>query len=131
VLRASSIAAALAAAATEALTAVVRGAGVHLAVGDPGGSADSVVPVNAGACAIAIAMCMVIGTALAALISRRASRPARTYRITASMLVVASLTAPLTAAAAAGSTRLTLVAAHLLSGAIIVPLVSRSLPPTR
>ena len=51
-----------AAVATEALTAVVTASGVHLAVGDPGGDASSVVAVNAGACAIAIAMVMVLGS---------------------------------------------------------------------
>jgi hypothetical protein len=40
-------------------------------------------------------MCMVIATALAALINRRASRPARSYRITAGVLVLVSLAAPL------------------------------------
>jgi uncharacterized membrane protein YoaK (UPF0700 family) len=126
-LRVSLGATGLAAAATEALTATVRAAGVHLAVGNPGGDAASVVPVNVGACAIAIAMCMVIGTAIAALINRRSARPARTYRLTSSVLLLASLAAPLTAAATTTPTKLTLIAAHLTAAAIIVPLVSSRL----
>jgi hypothetical protein len=126
-LRVSLVATVLAAAATEALTAVVRGAGVHLAVGDPGGSAASVVPVNAGACAITIVMCMVVATAMAALINRRSLRPSRTYTIVTSVLVLASLVAPLTAAATSTPTRLTLIAAHLTAAAIVVPLVRRRL----
>ena len=51
-LRVSLVATVPAAAATETLTAIVRIAGVDLAVGNPGGSPSSVVPVNAGACAI-------------------------------------------------------------------------------
>lgn len=110
-----------AAAATETLTAVVRAAGVHLAVGNPGGTAASVVPVNADACAVTIAICMVIGTGIAALINRYASRPARTYRMVTGALVLVSLLAPLTAAATSTSTKLTLIAAHLIAAAIVVP----------
>jgi hypothetical protein len=120
-----------AAAATEALTAGVRAAGVHLAVGDPGGTAASVVPVKAGAGAITVAIVMLIGTALAVLINRYASRPARTYRIVASALVVVSLAAPLTAAATSAGTKLTLIAAHLIAAAIVVPSVSRRLTAAR
>ncbi|MEV3922657.1 DUF6069 family protein [Actinomadura coerulea] len=127
----SLIASGLAAAATEAFSAVVRAAGVHLAVGDPGGSASSVVPVNAGACAISIAMAMVVGTGIAALINWRSSRPARTYVIVTSVLALVSLVAPLTAAATSTGTKLTLVAAHLIAAAIIVPLVGSRLAGTR
>ena len=130
-LRVSLGATALAAAATEALTAVVRAAGVQLAVGDPGGSAASVVPVDVGACAISVAMSMVVGTVIAALINRRSSRPARTYRRVTGVLVLLSLVAPLTAAATSTPTRLTLIATHLVAAAVIVPMVARRLPRTR
>ena len=70
-------------------------------------------------------------TAIAALINRRSSRPARTYRIATGVLVLVSLVAPLTAAATSTSTRLTLIAAHLIAAAVIVPLVSRRLASTR
>jgi hypothetical protein len=104
---------------------------VHLAVGNPGGSATSVVPVNPGACTITIAICMIFATAIAALINRLSSRPARTYRIVTAVLVFVSLVAPLTAAATSTSTRLTLIAAHLVTAAIVVPLVSRRLASAR
>ncbi|UUZ61036.1 DUF6069 family protein [Nocardioides sp. B-3] len=84
----------LAAVATESFTAVVRFAGVDLAVGDPGGHASSVVPVTAGACAISIAFCMVLGTALVAGIKRWATNPARVWWAVASVPVLASLIAP-------------------------------------
>jgi hypothetical protein len=126
-LRTNLVATVLAAAATEAFTGLVRVAGVPLAVGDPGGSVSSVVPLNPGACAISLAMVMVLGIGLAALINRRSSRPARTYTIAASVLVLASMAAPLTAAATSTGTRLTLVAAHLIAAAVIIPLVRRRL----
>ncbi|RCG25418.1 hypothetical protein DQ384_31645 [Sphaerisporangium album] len=130
-LRTNLVATVLAAAATETFAALVRASGVPLAVGNPGGSASDVVPVTLGACAIALAMVMVVGIGIAALINRRASRPARTYRIVTSVLVLLSLVPPLTAAETSTGTKVTLVAAHLIAAAIIVPLVSRRLSPTR
>jgi hypothetical protein len=130
-LRVSLVATVLAAGTTEALTALVRAAGVDLAVGDPGGSAASVVPVNPGACAISVTISMVVGTAIAALFNRYASHPARSYRIVTGVLVLASLLAPLTAAATSPSTKLTLIVAHLIAAAIIVPMIARRLPRTR
>jgi hypothetical protein len=129
--RTSAYAAGGAAVATESLTAVVRAAGVHLAVGDPGGSSDSVTPVGFGACTVSILLCMVIGTALAALLNRRSADPARRYRRAGVALVALSLVAPLTAAATSPATKLTLCAAHLIAAAIVIPLVSRRLAATR
>jgi uncharacterized protein DUF6069 len=129
--RASASAAGAAAVTTESLTAVVRAAGVRLAVGDPGGSSDSVVPVGLGACTVSILLCMVIGTAFAALLNRRSPNPARSYRRVAVALVALSFVAPLTAAATSPATKLTLCAAHLIAAAIVVPVVSRRLAAAR
>jgi len=130
-LRTSLLATVFAAAATEAFTALVRAAGVHLAVGDPGGSASSVVPVGPGACTVALAMVMVLGTGLAVSINRWSTHPARAYTRVTSVLVLASLSAPLTAAATTTVTKLTLGAAHLIAAAVIIPLVRRRLVGTR
>ena len=127
VLTANLLATAAAAAATETLTGIVRASGVHLAVGDPGGDASSVVAVNAGACTVAVVLVMVLGAVLATAVNRFASRPARTYQLTAGVLVALSLLAPLTAAATSAGTKLTLIGAHLLAAAIIVPIVTRCL----
>lgn len=64
-------------------------------------------PVNAGACAISVAMVMVVATAITVLIARRAARPARTYLLTTSVLVALSLLAPLSAASTSAATKLT------------------------
>jgi Family of unknown function (DUF6069) len=45
-------------------------------------------------------------------------------------LVLVSLLAPLTAAATSTSTKLTLIVAHLIAAAIVVPLVRRRLENT-
>lgn len=127
VLTSNLLATAVAAAATEALTGLVRASGVHLAVGNPGGDASSVVAGGAGACAVVVVLVMVLGTGLATAVNRFANRPLRTYQVTAAVLVALSLLAPLTAAATSAGTKVCLVAAHLLAAAIVVPIVTRSL----
>src|SRR5262249_53337324 len=65
------------------------------------------------------------------LIARFAKTPRRTYLRTALPLLALSLAVPLTAADTPVSTRLTLAAAHLIAGAIIVPAVARRLSRPR
>ncbi|MFC8451281.1 DUF6069 family protein [Kitasatospora sp. NPDC057223] len=130
-LRTNLLALILAAAATESFAALVRAAGVHLAVGDPGGEPSSVVPLHPGAFAISLAMVTVLGVGLTAVINRCSSRPVRVYTVVTSVLVLASLAAPLTAAATSTATKVTLVVAHLVAAAVIVPLVGRRLGDAR
>ena len=61
------------------------------------------------------------------LMARFARNPKRTYLRMALPLLVLSLAVPLTAADTAISTKLTLAAAHLMAGAIIIPAVARRL----
>ena len=61
------------------------------------------------------------------LIARYAKNPRRTYLRAALPLLAVSLAVPLTAADTAISTKLTLAAAHLIAGAIIIPAVARRL----
>src|SRR5215469_8674685 len=61
------------------------------------------------------------------LMARFAKNPKRTYLRTALPLLALSLVVPLTAADTAISTKLTLAAAHLIAGAIIIPTVARRL----
>jgi hypothetical protein len=65
------------------------------------------------------------------LMARFAKNPKRIYLRTALPLLALSLAAPLTAADTAISTKLTLAAAHLIAGAIIVPVVARRLSRLR
>jgi hypothetical protein len=131
VLRAGVAAAVIASAATEAFTGVVRAAGVHLAAGDIGGSAKSVVEIGPGACTIMVVMCVAAGLALAGLLNRYAKTPAHTWRTTAYVLTVLSFVPDIFAGATATSTKLTLMTAHLIAAAIVIPLVSRSLKSHR
>jgi hypothetical protein len=65
------------------------------------------------------------------LMARFAKNPKRIYLCTALPLLALSLAVPLTAADTAISTKLTLAAAHLIAGAIIVPVVARRLSRLR
>jgi hypothetical protein len=56
--------------------------------------------------------------------ARFAKNPRRTYLRTSLPLLVLSLAAPLTAADTMTATKLTLAAAHLIAGAIIIPAVA-------
>jgi hypothetical protein len=113
--------------AAEAWAGIVRATGTELRVGDPFGDPDSVMTLPVGACATSIVMCMVLGTALAVLLNWKAKRPAYTYVVIASVLTFVSLGGPLVAAGTSAGTKFTLIVAHLIAAAVIVPLVARCL----
>ncbi len=117
--------AALAAAATEALTGVVRASGVDLAINTH--AANGGTPIGFGACAIMLAMVLVPTVLIVAAICRWANQPARVwYRVTAG-LVVLSFVPDLVEPGTSTATRVTLMAAHVVAAAIIVPAVGRRL----
>jgi hypothetical protein len=68
---------------------------------------------------------------MAALINWRSSRPARTYRIATVVLGLLSLVSPLAAAGTDNATKFTLICAHLVAAAVVIPMVSRCLAGTR
>jgi hypothetical protein len=120
-------AAALASVAAEAFTAVLRAAGVHLAVGSIGGTAADVVDIGAGACTIMIAICVAAGLVVAAALNRWARRPQRSWRVVACALTAASFVPDVFAGATATSSKVSLMAAHVIAASIVIPLVGRSL----
>jgi uncharacterized protein DUF6069 len=113
--------------ATEAWVGIVRATGTDLRIGDPFGDPSSAMTLPVGACATSIAMCMVLGTALAVLLNWKAKRSAYTYVVVAGVLTFVSLGAPLVSAGASTATKLTLIVAHLIAAAVIVPVVARVL----
>ncbi len=115
----------VAAAATEALTGVVRASGVNLVIDTS--SAGGGTPIGFGACAIMLAMILVPTVLIVAAICRWAAQPARTwYRVTAALVVV-SFVPDLVEPSTSTATRVTLMAAHVVAAAIIVPAVGRKL----
>lgn len=88
-------------------------------------------PITIGMFAMGTMVVMFWFTFAVVLIAHFAENPKRTYLRTALPLLALSLAVPLTAADTATSTKLTLAAAHLIAGAIIIPIVARRLPRTR
>ncbi len=117
--------------AAEAWVGLMRAAGVDLQIGDPFGDPSDTMALPVGACATSIVMCMALGIALAVGLNWKARRPAYTYVVVASVLTFVSLGAPLVSAGASAGTKLTLIVAHLIAAAVIVPLVARCLAGRR
>jgi hypothetical protein len=88
-------------------------------------------PITVGMFAMGTMVVTVWFTFAVVLMARFAKNPKRTYLRTALPLLVLSLATPLTAADTAISTKLTLAAAHLIAGAIIIPAVARRLSRER
>ena len=115
----------IAAAATELAGLAARAAGIPMAAASAG--AATAKPIAVGMFAMGTLICAFWGTVLAVVLARYAVHPARAYvRVTVALTAV-SLAVPLSAAGTAVSTKLTLVLAHLLAAAIIIPTVARRL----
>ena len=88
-------------------------------------------PITAGMFAMGTMVVTFWFTFAVILMARFSKNPSRTYLRTALPLLALSLAAPITAADTAISTKLTLGAAHLIAGAIIIPVVARRLARPR
>ena len=102
-----------------------RAAGVPMRAAGLG--AHYAMPITVGMFAMGTMVVTFWFTFAVVLMARFARNPERTYLRTALPLLVLSLAVPLTAADTAISTKLTLAAAHLMAGAIIIPAVARRL----
>ncbi|MER7892917.1 DUF6069 family protein [Micromonospora sp. NPDC094482] len=112
------IAAVAASAATMAVAAAGHAAGVSL---DMGGA-----PIPVAGFGVLTATFSLIGVAIAALLSRFARRPRRTFVRTTVVLTVLSLVPDVIADAGAG-TKALLMLTHLVAAAIVIPAVARRL----
>ena len=111
-------AAALASIATPIVAAAGRAAGIGL---DVGGA-----PIPVQGFAVLTAVFSLIGVILAAVLSRTARRPRRTFVRTTVVLTVLSLV-PDVIVDAAPATKALLMLTHLVAAAIVVPAVARRL----
>jgi hypothetical protein len=84
-------------------------------------------PVTVGMFALGTMVVTFWFTCAVVLMARFTKNPRRAYLRTALPLLALSLAMPVTAADTATSTKLTLAAAHLIAGAIIIPVVARRL----
>ncbi|WP_371408847.1 DUF6069 family protein [Micromonospora zamorensis] len=118
VIRTGLIATVAASAATMAVAAVGHAAGISLDV------ADAPIPVTGFG--VLTAVFSLVGVVLAALLSRFARRPRRTFVRTTVVLTVLSLVPDVIADAGAG-TKALLMLTHLVAAAIVIPAVARRL----
>jgi hypothetical protein len=106
-----------------------RAAGVPMRAAGLG--AQHATPITIGMFAMGTMVVTFWFTFAVVLMARFAKNPRRTYLRTVLPLLALSLAVPLTAADTAISTKLTLAAAHLIAGAVIIPTVARRLSRMR
>jgi hypothetical protein len=115
--------------AVEAWGLAARAVGVPMRAASLGSHHASTITV--GMFAMGTMVVMFWFTFAVILMARFTNNPRRIYLRTALPLLALSLAVPLTAADTAVSTKLTLAAAHLIAGAIIVPVMARRLSRPR
>jgi hypothetical protein len=114
-----------AAAAVELWGLIWRAAGVPMLVASPGDAHASTIYVGMFAMGTMVVTFWFTFAVIA--IARFARDPRRAYLRTVLPLLALSLLVPFTAADTAVATKFTLAAAHLLAGAVIIPVVARRL----
>ena len=118
-----ALATAVAAAAVESVVALVNAAGPDVRL------QGEAMPT--GGCAIGVLMCMVPAIALLAGLRRWAANPARAWLRATIVLTALSVVPDLTVSDTPVASRLTLMTAHLVAAAIIIPAVARALSKSR
>jgi hypothetical protein len=116
--RTGAVAAVAAAVGATATAAIAHAAGVRFVVG------GSTIPI-AGFAQLTIVF-VAIGTAIAALVARKAERPRRTFVVTTLVLTALSFVPDILADAHI-ATRVSLVLTHIVAAAIAIPLLASRL----
>jgi hypothetical protein len=125
VIGASAAAGAVAAAAVYAYGTIAQAVEGKLYAGDPGASHAMRIPPSGFA--VAVLMCVALGTVVALGIGRWAGSPARTWIRTSVALTALSAIPSLLASHSDESTRLTLAGGHLLAALVVIPVIARRL----
>jgi hypothetical protein len=123
--RVGAIAGATAAVVLYAYGSAASALSVPMKAGQIGARAAATI--TPGNFAMGTLICSFWGTVLAVLLARWAARPARTFLYSTIALTLVSLVSPLGAAHTAAATKVTLVLAHLLAAAIVIPVLTQRL----
>lgn len=107
---------------------IIRAAGVPMKAGLPG--AKTAQSVTLASFAVGIVLAAFWGTVIAALLSRYARKPRRTFTVVAVTATAISLITPLAAVGAAAETKVTLALAHILAASTMIPLLARGIGTT-
>ena len=118
----AAISGVVAAVATTAIGAIAKAADVPLVVGE--------LEVQVPAFAVFTLIAAAIGGLLASQLQKRSGQPRRTFLITTLVLTALSFIPDLTADATT-ATKLTLVGAHVVAAAVIIPALAGRLSATR
>jgi hypothetical protein len=123
--------AAAAAAAVLTVWLIVRyGAGLHLHA-PAFGPTQRPRTVSGGFAVVVAVLAALAGWGLVELLEAKARRPRRAWLVTAPVVLVLSLSAPLSGHGVTSNDRLALICMHLAVGAALIPLYAHSLHPTR
>ena len=120
--RTAAIAGVLAAVATTVIGAIAKAADVSLELGD--------LEVQVPAFAVFTIIGAVIGAVIATQVQKRSAQPRRTF-VVATVALTALSTVPDLSADATTATKLTLIAAHLVAAAVIIPALAARLSARR
>ncbi|MHB1533983.1 MAG: DUF6069 family protein [Acidimicrobiales bacterium] len=123
--------AAAAAAAVLTVWLIVRyGAGLHLHA-PAFGPTQRLTTVSGGFAVVVAVLAALAGWGVVELLEAKARRPRRAWLVTAPVVLVVSLWAPLSGHGVSSGDRLALICMHLAVGAALTPLYARSLHPNR
>jgi peptidoglycan/LPS O-acetylase OafA/YrhL len=123
--RVAALAGVTAAVAVTAVAGVAELAGVPMEAAEKSAPAGEHIPLYAYA--FSTLMSVAVGTLIAAVLYRKASRPARAFTIVALALTALSFGLPHTTGHATTATRLVLDLTHVVAAAIVIPAIAHRL----
>lgn len=127
-----AVAAVVAAIVTELFAAAAKAVDVPMEAAGMGSDTAEQIPV--GGFAMSIVLWTAVGTVLAAVLARRAKRPARTFVVTTVALTALSMVGPFAATDTSTATVVVLCLSHIVAAAIVIPALATRLShqePTR
>jgi hypothetical protein len=120
--RVAALAGIVAAVAVTAVAGIAELAGVPMEAAEKSAEAGKHIPLYGYA--FGVLLSVAVGTVIAAVLYRKASRPGRTFTIVAVALTALSLAGPHTTGHATTATRLVLDLTHLVAAAIVIPTIA-------
>lgn len=107
---------------TEVFGLIARAIDIPVEAASPGNSTPEEIPISGFATSVLFSS--VFGIVLAVALARWAKRPARTFVVTTVVLTALSFISPIAYANSDTASEVTLVLAHVVAAAVIIPLVA-------
>jgi Family of unknown function (DUF6069) len=123
--RVGALAAIVAAVAAELFAVAAKAIDIPMeTAGFSNGAAEEI---PAGGFAFSVVLWTAVGTVLAAVLARRAQRPARTFVVTTVILTALSMVSPLMANETTTASVVALCLSHLVAAAVVIPVLATRL----